>query len=103
VPKFLPTDASLTFKSDVNYKKSLHSFYKAKSECERNKSVVSTTKKAEAIKEMNFKEFAKKEQEKLKEEKEKAKKKERYESLKAEFQEKMKNYREEEESRIKDH
>jgi hypothetical protein len=77
VPKLLPTDASLTFKSDVDYKKSLHSFHKAKNECERNKSVVSTTKKAEAIKEMNFKEFAKKEQEKLKEEKEKAKKKER--------------------------
>jgi len=77
VPKLLPTDASLTFKSDVNYRKSLNSFYKAKNECERNKSVVSTTKKAEGIREMNFKEFAKKEQLKLKEDKEKAKKKER--------------------------
>jgi hypothetical protein len=55
----------------------LNSFYKAKNECERNKSVVSTTKKAEGIREMNFKEFAKKEQLKLKEDKEKAKKKER--------------------------
>lgn len=56
-----------------------------------NKSKVSTTKKAEGIKELNFKESMIKEKKLLAEQKKEAKKKERYEQLKSEFQEKMKN------------
>lgn len=56
-----------------------------------NKSKVSTTKKAEGIKELNFKETMLKEKQLLAEQKKDAKKKERYEQLKTEFQDKMKN------------
>lgn len=103
IPKLLPSDAHLSFKPDVDYRKSLNNFYKAKSAAELNKSKVSTTKKAEGIKEMNFKDSMMKEKKILLEQKKEAKKKERYENIKAEFQDKMKNYREEEDGRIRDH
>lgn len=46
IPNLNSSSSHLRFKPDVDYRKSLNNFYKAKSAAELNKSKVNTTKKS---------------------------------------------------------
>lgn len=83
--------------------KSIQNFRKAKEMADSRKESVTMTKKFESIREYNLKEMAKREKKELDAQKEEAMRKEKYQSLKEQFQDRMKNFREQEESRILDH
>jgi len=98
--KLQPSDAKHKYKPNVDWQRSMSNFEAAKRQGEHM--TVGTTSKAEAIRDMNLRIAKQKEEAELKQQKLEHQKRERYNHLKTEFQDKMRAFREEEESKIKE-